>query len=122
MKCFICDGPHWARECPKRKALNALVTSEHDRERVKEDEGTRMGSLQLLSALQNVPKTPNKGLIFVDATINGKVTKALVDTGASHNFVSFEELRDLISRLLREGALSKQQTQQHNLSKELPVE
>ena len=19
--CFLCDGPHWARECPKRKAL-----------------------------------------------------------------------------------------------------
>ena len=22
---FLCDGPHWARECPKRKALDALI-------------------------------------------------------------------------------------------------
>lgn len=24
--CFICDGPHWTRECPKRKAMDALKT------------------------------------------------------------------------------------------------
>ncbi|RVW49005.1 hypothetical protein CK203_081011 [Vitis vinifera] len=23
--CFLCDGPHWARDCPKRKALNAMI-------------------------------------------------------------------------------------------------
>ena len=23
--CFLCDGTHWARECPKRKALNAMI-------------------------------------------------------------------------------------------------
>lgn len=27
--CFLCDGPYWARECPKRKALNAL-TAEYE--------------------------------------------------------------------------------------------
>ena len=45
VKCFICDGPHWARECPKRKALSALVASEHDQAGVEDDEGARMGSL-----------------------------------------------------------------------------
>ena len=24
-KCFLCDGPHWARDCPKRKALNVMI-------------------------------------------------------------------------------------------------
>ena len=25
--CFLCDGPHWAQDCPKRKALNAMSNS-----------------------------------------------------------------------------------------------
>lgn len=23
--CFLCDGPHWTRECPQKKALRAMV-------------------------------------------------------------------------------------------------
>ena len=25
IKCFLCDSPHWARDCPKRKTLNAMI-------------------------------------------------------------------------------------------------
>ncbi|KAL6320899.1 hypothetical protein AAG906_010708 [Vitis piasezkii] len=25
MKCFMCDGPHWAQDCPKRKTLSAMI-------------------------------------------------------------------------------------------------
>ena len=25
IKCFLCDGPHWAWDCPKRKALGAII-------------------------------------------------------------------------------------------------
>ena len=25
IKCFLCDGPHWAWDCPKRKALSAMI-------------------------------------------------------------------------------------------------
>nr|CAN65762.1 hypothetical protein VITISV_001839 [Vitis vinifera] len=50
IKCFLCDGPHWARDCPKRKALNAMIE-----EREQEDEA-HMGSMQLLGALQFNPK------------------------------------------------------------------
>ncbi|RVW87737.1 hypothetical protein CK203_043992 [Vitis vinifera] len=39
IKCFLCDGPHWARDCPKRKALSAMIE-----EREQEDE-THMGSM-----------------------------------------------------------------------------
>ncbi|RVW97339.1 hypothetical protein CK203_025946 [Vitis vinifera] len=42
-------GPHWARDCPKRKALSAMI---EDREQ--EDEA-HMGSMQLLGALQFNP-------------------------------------------------------------------
>ena len=46
--CFLCDGPHWARECPKRKALNALI----ERETEQEGDDAHMGSMQLLNALK----------------------------------------------------------------------
>ena len=44
--CFPCDGPHWAHECPKRKALNALI----ERETEQEGDHAHMGSMQLLNA------------------------------------------------------------------------
>ena len=55
-------------------------------------------SLQLLNALQakSVPKMPlSKGLMYVETLVNGKATKALVDTGATHNFVSEDEAKRL---------------------------
>ena len=45
IKCFLCDGPHWARDYPKRKTLSAIIE-----ERKQEDE-EHMGSIQLLGAL-----------------------------------------------------------------------
>ena len=90
--CFLCDGPHWARDCPKKKALNAMIEEN-------EQEGdAKVGSLQLLNAFKAkpMPKMPqSKGLIYVEALVNGKATKALVDTGAAHNFVSEDEARGL---------------------------
>ena len=58
-KCFLCDGPHWARDCPKRKALSVMIEK-----REQEDEA-HMGSMQLLGALQFNPKpsTPETSLL-----------------------------------------------------------
>nr|CAN64786.1 hypothetical protein VITISV_014071 [Vitis vinifera] len=102
--CFLCDGPHWARDCPKRKALNAMIKE-------KENEGdAQVGSLQLLNALKAkpIPKTPqSKGLMYVEAIVNGKATKALVDTGATHNFVSEDEARRLELQASKEGGWLK---------------
>ncbi|KAL6331206.1 hypothetical protein AAG906_009634 [Vitis piasezkii] len=52
--CFLCDGPHWAWDCPKRKALNSMIE-----EKEKED-NAHVGSLQLLNTLKAklVPTTP----------------------------------------------------------------
>ena len=56
-----------------------------------EKEGdAHVGSLQLLNAVKakSVPKMhQSKGLMYVEALVNGMDTKALVDTGATHNFV-----------------------------------
>ncbi|KAL6340532.1 hypothetical protein AAG906_010440 [Vitis piasezkii] len=59
IKCFLCDGPHWAQDCPKRKSLSAMIE-----EREQEDEA-HMGSMQLLGALQFNPKpsTPKTSLL-----------------------------------------------------------
>ncbi|KAJ8633412.1 hypothetical protein MRB53_026748 [Persea americana] len=47
--CFICKGPHRARDCLKKEKLNALVA---DEER-KQEETRRVNPLQLLNAIQN---------------------------------------------------------------------
>ena len=88
--CFLCDGPHWVRDCPKRKALNAMIE-----EKEKED-NAHVGSLQLLNTLKAklVPTMPqSRGLMYVEALVNGNATKALVDAGAIHNFVSEDETK-----------------------------
>ena len=86
--CFICDGPHWVRDCPKRKMLNAMVTQ---LEEAKATEGqASMGSIQQLYAINGramPPTLAKKGLMFVKATINGKQVRAMLDTGATHNFI-----------------------------------
>ena len=47
LKCFLCDGPHLTRECPKRKALSTLIEKS---EKTMED--ARLGSKQMIGALQ----------------------------------------------------------------------
>ena len=104
--CFLCDGPHWARDCPKRKALSAMI----ERETVQEDDDAHMGSMHLLNALKAKPakKQPqSKGLMYMEAKVNGMSTKAMIDTGATHNFVSEEEARRLKLRTSKEAGWLK---------------
>ncbi|XP_059654537.1 uncharacterized protein LOC132301286 [Cornus florida] len=104
--CFICDGPHWVRDCPKRKTLNAM-TSRYEEQ---QQEEAQMGSLQILNAIKaktEVPEAAAKGLMFVEASINGTPIRALVDTGASHNFVSLDEAKRLGLKYSKEGGSMK---------------
>ncbi|KAK8694418.1 hypothetical protein V6N13_071971 [Hibiscus sabdariffa] len=91
-KCFIYDGDHWARQCPQRQALSSLLARYQEDNDVEGcQEGAHIGSLQLLNGIQSTPKIETKGLLFVDVAINGKATRAMVDTGVSHNFISPKE-------------------------------
>ena len=56
LKCFICDGPHLTRECPKRKARSTLIEKS---EKTMED--ARLGSIQMIGALQVMPKASLQG-------------------------------------------------------------
>ena len=47
LKRFLCDGPHFTRECPQRKALSTLIEKS---EKTMED--ARPGSIQMIGALQ----------------------------------------------------------------------
>ena len=61
--CFLCDGPHWERQCPKSKALSAMI----ERETEQEGDNTHMGSMQLLNALkakQTKKQPQSKGLMY----------------------------------------------------------
>ena len=64
-----------------------------------------MGVMHLLNALKKQAKTKKaspKGLMFMDVRINGKLTRAMIDTGATHNFVSDTEAAHLGSKV-RQG-------------------
>ncbi|KAL0433550.1 UNVERIFIED_CONTAM: hypothetical protein Slati_2689300 [Sesamum latifolium] len=88
--CFICENlEHRARDCPKRGKLNVMVAEQTDND--SESKQTRVGALQL-SVLQAESRacveSCYKGLMMVAGQINDKEMKALVDTGATDNFVS----------------------------------
>nr|GEU97841.1 hypothetical protein VITISV_028238 [Tanacetum cinerariifolium] len=92
--CFICDRPHKACECPEKASLNGLSAHE-DKEA---SDGESMGSIRILNAIKaktEVPKVVGKGLQYVEATINGVKVRALVDFGATHNFVPDDEAKRL---------------------------
>ena len=100
--CFLCGGPHAMRDCPKAGSLNAICNEYESRSK---QETENMGSLQLLNAL-NVKPTPStdKGLLYVEVLLNGRATKAMVDTGATHNFITEAEAARLnLKTTPREG-------------------
>ena len=45
--------------------------------------------------------------MYVDAKVNGMSTKAMVNTGASHNFVSEEEANSLKLQISKEASWLK---------------
>ena len=74
--------------------LSALIK----REEQEQEEEKRVGSLQLISAIKakgEVPKSGEKGRLFVKAKIRGRTVKALVDTGASNNFLREDEAKKM---------------------------
>ena len=73
-------------------------------------EEARVSSLQLLNAAEakvEKPKAPTKGLIYIDTVVKGKTSRALVDTGATHNFLDVKEAKRLGVEFTKEKGLLK---------------
>ena len=124
ISCFICKGPHLARECPNRTAFNAfqatlasdsddrLSQTEGDVGQIEEGENPRMGALKFLSSLQKkmgeTSGHAKNGLMYVDCWVNQKPPKStMVDSGATHNFIAEAEARRLNLRWKKDAEKMK---------------
>ena len=74
LKCFLCDGPHLKRECPKRKALRTLIEKS---EKTMED--ARLGSIQMIGALQVMLEVVRQFGLYYSEQTQG-ILKSLVAT------------------------------------------
>ena len=69
MKCFLCDGPHLTRECP---GFDTLIEKS---EKTMED--ARLGSIQMIGALQVMPKASPQGSEAGEQSRYSQTTKVL---------------------------------------------
>ncbi|XP_069150389.1 uncharacterized protein [Solanum lycopersicum] len=121
--CYICEEmTHTARYCPSLRKLSAMVTAEKQQEKVamqtrgsageqrgqnsRTDKGKNVdvgmfNHMALfyhisLAALAAQPASiRSRESLFVDANLNGKDVQIMVDTGATHNFVTEQKAKDL---------------------------
>ncbi|KAA0057274.1 uncharacterized protein E6C27_scaffold280G001120 [Cucumis melo var. makuwa] len=123
LSCFICEGPHLARECPNKVDFHACQASlipdsdgklnqaEGKVGQIKGGGKTRIEAIKYLSSLQKKSgerNVKNRGLLYVDTWINQKQTKStMVDSGATHNFITEAEARRLRLRWKKDSRRMK---------------
>lgn len=67
-----------------------------------------MGTLQLVDALKSHQPAPmKKGFMYVSVFINGQAVRALLDTRATHNFISKNEAKRLGFKVTKEESTMK---------------
>uniref|UniRef100_A0A2C9WGY9 Retrotransposon gag domain-containing protein n=1 Tax=Manihot esculenta TaxID=3983 RepID=A0A2C9WGY9_MANES len=97
VKCFLCLGPNRMVDCPHKGALNSLRTlqeeekgNEEEEQKEVDNDQSMVGALRFLGVMekQRASKSSERGLMYVELNINGKLARALVDTGATNNFIA----------------------------------
>ncbi|XP_059064775.1 uncharacterized protein LOC131856852 [Cryptomeria japonica] len=80
--CFICGkDDHWARSCPDQSRINALL--------FEEKKLPAMSTLQLVNVVKHPTEVADKHeLCFVETFLGGKKVLDMVDSGATHNYIS----------------------------------
>lgn len=74
--------------------MNALVSKFREANEGAEEPEAKVGSIQQINALADPfspRKTENKGLMYVDTVVKGKPATAMLDMGATHNFIDKKE-------------------------------
>ena len=99
---FICTEPHRVRDCLNKYKLNALIVAKEDHNELKTP--TRVNPFQLLNAIQ---AETHKGMMYVKLAMGGQKVVALVDSGATHNFVSLWEVARLGLKLNKDDSKLK---------------
>ena len=80
IRCFICQGPHRARDCPRRENVSTLQTARKEEQDSDSDNSTpQLNPLQLVNTFHK-PNLINK-LMYVLVQVNGAVVRAMVDIG-----------------------------------------
>ncbi|GAV84766.1 gag-asp_proteas domain-containing protein [Cephalotus follicularis] len=102
--CFICEGPHSARDCPRRGALNAVMAQGENEGNADSEGPTRVAPLQLSNALRTVPPSD---LLYVNMKVQGQHVSAMVDTGAAHSFLAERMVNQLSLRVDKHGSRIK---------------
>ncbi|ERN17423.1 hypothetical protein AMTR_s00037p00226920 [Amborella trichopoda] len=95
ISCFVRKGPHRMKECPKLGSLASIVEG-HVAQTSQDQAMGHVGSLQLLNSLEakSLPQTMgSKGLMYVQSLVNGRQAQVMIDTGATHNFITPEDAK-----------------------------
>lgn len=93
-ECFFCGSTeHLMAACPQKNRIAAMQTNQED---IPDGDETNLGALRKLNAANLVSaKGRARGSMFVDVMIDGQTIKALVDSGATHNFLRIQASKRL---------------------------
>ncbi|XP_021775623.1 uncharacterized protein LOC110739487 [Chenopodium quinoa] len=122
LTCILCRGPHKWFECQHKseidnlqKILSSMSSNPHKGEDKEEDMGSeeepsKLGAVYCMYAMGK-ETSEDKGratsLMYVDVWINEKKARAMVDTGATHNFITKREANRLGLRAVHSGGRMK---------------
>ncbi|RZC51398.1 hypothetical protein C5167_019818 [Papaver somniferum] len=102
--CFLCKGPHLARDCPKRVKLSAIVT-EGSGEKEETDEVEHVNPIQLCNIVAQKAATQHglsgADLVYVKVGIHNHRIWGMADTGASHTVMSLSMAEYLVWNYIR---------------------
>ncbi|KAK3018983.1 hypothetical protein RJ639_003402 [Escallonia herrerae] len=97
-ECFYSAGPHWGRYCPHNGKIAFLEKHKGSkRDSSNRDEEACMGTLQMVNAFMQMSKEEAAeekkskkrwGLLYPTVDVAEKTQEALMDTRATHNFMS----------------------------------